>query len=111
MAHGELACLFLEVDTGFDTWTTVRESYSRALEQGPLLPNLQSKLLGERGSVLVLHGPRDRGDEEPPVCVVLAVVVVPAAAALDQLRRSQIQFCRNNVAKSYLLCSGACYKK
>ena len=33
MAHGELAWLFLEPDTG---WTTVRETYSRTLEQEPL---------------------------------------------------------------------------
>ena len=32
LANGKLAWLFLEPDT---SWTTVRESYSRALEEGP----------------------------------------------------------------------------
>ena len=49
---------------------------------------------GDRGVVLVLDGPRHRGDEEPPVSVVVAVGVT-AAAALDQLGRSQDQPCWN----------------
>ena len=51
---------------------------------------IQKKLLGNCGVILVLHGPRDGGDEEPPVGVV---ILVAAAAALDQLRRSQNQLC------------------